>query len=87
MADYTPMTTAERIEQAKRELDSYGGGPEFATAHALIAIAELMATNINNVIMDATARGAVAAAESLGSILSVLTPGSMRWPDNGQPTE
>ena len=69
-----PLTTAERISLAKTILDE-DQAPEWAIAHALVAIAELMATNTADLIVDATARGAVAAAEAIGTVLSVVNPG------------
>lgn len=69
------MIPAEHIERAKEEI-GYDRA-EYATAHALIAIAELMATNMTNAIMEATTSGAVAATEAFSSILSVVNPGAV----------
>lgn len=69
-----PLTTAEHIARAKGHL-AEGAPPEQAIAHVLIAIAELMATNMTNTILDATARGAVASAEALATVLSIVNPG------------
>lgn len=76
MTDKPPLTPAEHIARAKEELTS-GAEPGHATAHALIAIAELMATNMTDAIVDATTRGAVAATEALSSIFSVFNPGGL----------
>lgn len=67
------LTPAEHIARAKAEL-AKGGAPQSAIAHAVIAIAELMATNMTDVIVDATTRGAVATADALGTILNVVNP-------------
>ena len=71
-----PMVAAQHITRAKQELAA--GDHTAAQTHALIAIAELMATNMTDVmtdvILDATTRGAVAATEALGTILSVTNP-------------
>lgn len=79
MTDKPPLTPAEHIARAKEELTS-GAEPGHATAHALIAIAELMATNMTDVILDATTRGAMATAEALGTILNVLNPAGQSGP-------
>lgn len=70
-----PLMPADHIAQAKDALAN-GADPRYATAHALIAIAELMATNMTNAIMEATTAGALAATEAFGSILSVVNPGA-----------
>lgn len=70
-----PLTPAEHIVRAKEELAS-GAEPGYATAHALIAIAEVMATNMTDALIDATTRGAVAATEALGSIFGMVYPGA-----------
>lgn len=44
-------------------------------ADAILAIAELMATNMTDVILESTARGAVAAAEAIISIFGITNPG------------
>ncbi|MDQ2628402.1 MAG: hypothetical protein M3Y90_15590 [Actinomycetota bacterium] len=67
------MTPAEHIERANAEIEY--NRADHATAHALIAIAELMATNMTNAIMEATTSGAVAAAEAISSIFSIVNPG------------
>ena len=71
-----PMVAGDHIVRAKAELAAGEYRP--AMAHALVAIAELMATNMTDVmtdiILDATTRGAVAATEALGTILSVTNP-------------
>lgn len=67
-------TAADHITYAKDEL-AQGGRPEVATAHALIAIAELMATNMTEVVIDATGRGAMAMAETVGGVFSAISPG------------
>ena len=67
------MNASEHIDSAKTAIAR--GRTQDATAHALIATAELMATNMTDAIIDATARGAVAATEAFGNILSVVNPG------------
>jgi hypothetical protein len=69
------LTPAEHIARAKAEL-ARGGDADAAIAHAVTAIAELMATNMIDVIVDATTRGAVATADALGTILNVVNPGA-----------
>lgn len=68
------MNAAEHLNSAKAAIAR--GKTQDATAHALIAIAELMATNMTDVVIDATARGAVAAADAFGTILNVVNPGA-----------
>lgn len=75
MIDKPPLTPAEHIARAKAELTS-GAEPGYATAHALIAIAELMAINMAEALVDATARGAMATAEALGTVLGAVNPGT-----------
>lgn len=74
MTEKPPLTTAEHIARAKGHL-AEGAPADLAIAHALVALAELMATNMTDAILDATSRGAVAMAESIGTILSVVNPG------------
>lgn len=73
----TPRTIAEHIELAKAELA--GDEPELyahlAIAHALVAIAELMAINVTDTIIDATTRGAMAGAEALATVVNAFSPG------------
>lgn len=73
MRQRPPLTPGEHIDQAKACL-AEGASPQYAIAHALVAIAEIMATNVTDVILDATTRGAMATAEALGSVMSVLDP-------------
>lgn len=68
------MIPAEHIERAKDDIAH--GQPEAATAHALIAIAELLATNMTNTIIEATTNGALATAEAFGSVLGAVNPGT-----------
>lgn len=70
-----PLTAAQHITEAK-EILAAGGSTDLARTHAFIAIAELMATNMTNVILDATTRGALAATEAFSSILSAVNPGA-----------
>lgn len=69
-----PLTTAEHIARAKGHL-AEGAPADLAIAHALIALAELMATNMTDALVDATTRGAVATAEAIGTVLGVVNPG------------
>lgn len=78
MTENRPLTAAEHIDQAKSYL-AEGAPPEPAIAHALIAIAELMATNMTNLVFDATTRGAVAGAETMATIFNVFNPVSPKW--------
>jgi hypothetical protein len=71
MTEKPPLTAAEHIDRAKTQLAN-GWQADYAIAHALVAIAELMATNMTDIIIDATARGALATAEAVGSIFNVV---------------
>lgn len=73
MRQKPPLTPGEHIDQAKACL-AEGASPQYAIAHALVAVAEIMATNVTDVILDATTRGAVAATEALSSLLDVVNP-------------
>lgn len=73
MTEKPPLTAAEHIARAKSDLAN-GSEADYAIAHALIAIAELMATNMTNTIIDAAARGAMATAEAVGTIFNTVSP-------------
>lgn len=80
-----PATPAYYIQLAKDHLAD-GGQPPAAIAYALIALAELAATNMTNVVMDATTRGAMAMTDAIASIFSVLNP-SGNWPNPAEETD
>lgn len=73
------LTAAEHINEAKGYLaEGASASAQQAIGHALVAIAELMATNMatnmTNVIIDSVGRGAMATAEAIGTISSVFGP-------------
>lgn len=70
--DYEPLSTAEHIAQAKALVRD--GAASSATAHALIAIAELMSTNMAQALVDSFGHGATSTAEALGSLYNLVNP-------------
>lgn len=70
MRNREPLTTAEHITNAKDVLAS-GGSTDYAVAHALVAIAELLQTNIAETFIEGAKTGSLATAEALGKVLDI----------------
>lgn len=63
-----PLTPAEHITNAKEVLAA-GGSTDYAVAHALVAIAELMQANSAETFVSGVKVGAEATANAIGQVL------------------
>lgn len=68
MTTARPITPADHITQAKDTLAA--GCPTYATAHALIAIAELLATNQAKTYVGGFTAGDDCTAEALAKVFT-----------------
>ncbi|WP_165797904.1 hypothetical protein [Mycolicibacter virginiensis] len=67
------MIPAEHIERAKDDIAH--GQPEAATAHALIAIAELLSANVVETYAAGVLAGGEATATAVGALLNGVGSG------------
>lgn len=70
MRNHPPLTTAEHITTAKSALAA-GGSSDYAIAHTLVAIAELLQANIAEAFVEGAKVGAGAAADAIGQVMNI----------------